>query len=222
MKKLKWSLVSILVLIATPTLAQTATDWSGRYFGATLSFIDGTSNHSWVGTPKGVDVKVKGNAFGLTYGHNYAVQNFVLGYEVDISASNADGYVRGSTTPCVTPGEACSSKLQSYASVRVRAGIPVGQGFLPYLTGGLALGNVKASSDLGACGFTGKCKIDDWMSGYTVGVGVEKAFNNGWSAKLEYLHMDLGSKGMTGSAPGNDVAADFAYGMVRLGVNRRF
>lgn len=215
-------LLACLYCLITPALAQDVQDWTGRYYGASLGFVDGTSNHSWRGTPAGVDVDVKGGMIGVTYGHNYQGKNTVYGYEVDLSASNADGFLIGGTTPCITPGEACSSELDALATLRMRVGIPLNNGFLPYITGGLAVGKVKATADLGACGFTGDCSLNEWMVGYTVGVGVEKMFNNGWSAKAEYLYTHFGRETMDGSAPGNNVAGVFNYDTFKIGVNRRF
>lgn len=221
MKNFITGLMACLYCLITPAFAQDTQDWSGRYYGASIGFVNGTSNHSWVGTPAGVDVDVTGGMIGLTYGHNYQGQNTVYGYEVDLSASNADGFLRGGITPCITFGEACNSQLDALATFRMRVGVPLQNGFLPYATAGLAVGKVQASADTGACaGFP--CTLNEWMFGYTVGLGVEKMFNNGWSAKAEYLYVDLGRHGMDGSSFGGNVAGDFSYDTFKIGVNRRF
>jgi len=222
MKNLTAGLMACLYCLITPAFAQDAQDWAGRYYGASIGFVNGTSNHSWIGTPAGVDVDVSGGTIGLTYGHNYQGQNTVYGYEIDLSASDADGFLIGGITPCITSGEACSSQLDALATFRARIGVPLQNGFLPYATGGLALGKVQATADLGACGFTGDCSLSEWMFGYTFGVGIEKLFNNGWSAKAEYLYVDFGRHAMDGSASGNNVTADFSYDTFKIGVNRRF
>ena len=38
-------------------------------------------------------------------------------------------------------------------------------------------------------------------AGWTAGAGIEVAFGGGWSAKLEYLYMDLGKTQMTFATP---------------------
>ena len=56
--------------------------------------------------------------------------------------------------------------------------------------------------------------------GWTVGVGLEYAFLSNWSAKIEYLYVDLGSFN-TGPAPlVNNV--NFKENIVRAGLNYKF
>ena len=78
-------------------------------------------------------------------------------------------------------------------TLRARFGYSWNRVFL-YGTGGLAFGNVKSSvlavtddSDVFAGSYS-KVRF-----GWTAGAGVEYAFADRWSAKLEYLHFDLGS-----------------------------
>ena len=67
--------------------------------------------------------------------------------------------------------------------------------------------------------------------GWTVGAGVEHAFTNRWSSKLEYLHFDLGSvdylvtqvSGGTNNLPPVWTASAKVSGdLVRAGINYRF
>jgi len=56
--------------------------------------------------------------------------------------------------------------------------------------------------------------------GWTAGVGLEYAFLGNWTAKLEYLYVDLGSFN-TGPAPiVNNVS--FKENIVRAGLNYKF
>ena len=60
--------------------------------------------------------------------------------------------------------------------------------------------------------------------GWTVGAGVETRLGGGWSAKAEYLYVDLG-KFNCGLACGNGINPDnvsFTTHLVRGGVNFRF
>jgi len=221
MKNLFVGLLASLCCLTTSAYAQNTQNWTGQYFGASIGYVNGTSNHSWSGTPQGVDVDVTGGTIGLTYGRNYQAGNTVYGFETDLSASNADGFLIGGITPCITPGQACSSQLDALATFRARVGAPLQNGFLPYVTGGLAVGKIQASADIGACGGI-PCTLNEWMFGYTFGVGVEKMFNKGWSAKAEYLYVHFGRQGMDGSSSFGNVAADFSYDTFKIGVNRRF
>ena len=71
-------------------------------------------------------------------------------------------------------------------------------GSLFYGTGGLAYGSIKTTGAL--AGFNGNGvavasigSSSDIRVGWTVGAGVEGMITNNWTAKLEYLYMDLGS-----------------------------
>jgi outer membrane immunogenic protein len=72
--------------------------------------------------------------------------------------------------------------------VRARAGILVTPRVLLYATGGLAYGEVNSSETIGGSSFS----ASDTRVGYTVGGGIEGAIGGNWTAKLEYLYVDLG------------------------------
>ncbi len=57
--------------------------------------------------------------------------------------------------------------------------------FMPYVTGGLAVGDIKASLP----GFAGGSATN---VGWTAGGGIEFAIAGHWTAKAEYLYVDLG------------------------------
>jgi outer membrane immunogenic protein len=85
---------------------------------------------------------------------------------------------------------------------------------MPYVTGGLAVGDIKATTP-GASG------IDTTRTGWTVGGGVEFAIAGPWTAKLEYLHVDLGSADC-GSSCGPLDNVDLKTNIVRGGINYKF
>lgn len=60
----------------------------------------------------------------------------------------------------------------------------------------------------------------DTRVGWTVGAGVERKFTRNWSAKLEYLYMDFGSKTCFGTANQADVS--FHDHVLRAGFNYAF
>jgi outer membrane immunogenic protein len=68
--------------------------------------------------------------------------------------------------------------------------------------------------------------MHETRNGWTVGGGIEVAFAPGWSAKLEYLYVDLGRVNRTwilgGGLPNLTDSADFTMNVVRTGVNYRF
>ena len=59
--------------------------------------------------------------------------------------------------------------------------------------------------------------------GWTVGAGIEWAFADRWSAKLEYLFMDLGSDPSIALSPTTTITTGrMTDNIARVGVNLRF
>ena len=62
----------------------------------------------------------------------------------------------------------------------------------------------------------------DIRAGYTVGGGIEGAFGGGWSAKLEYLWVDLGTNASTTTIGGvvvDSYSSRVTDNIVRIGLN---
>ena len=59
--------------------------------------------------------------------------------------------------------------------------------------------------------------------GWTAGAGLEYAIDRNWSAKLEYLHVDLGTATFMGAASGTStLTVPVTNKLARLGVNYRW
>jgi outer membrane immunogenic protein len=136
-----------------------------------------------------------------------------------------------------------SSTVDWLGTLRARVGVTATPTFLLYATGGLAFGGAKsnfamAQSHAGFAGLvTGATagRYSETRLGWALGFGAEWAFARQWSAKVEYLHYDLGSVTYDGglllaSVPGpvsrysvqSTVRTKFSGDIVRLGVNYRF
>jgi outer membrane immunogenic protein len=95
--------------------------------------------------------------------------------------------------------------------------------WLPYVTAGVAYGTRKASGT--ATGVqAGAYSASDTSVGWAVGLGVDYAFNERWSARLEYLHISLDSFSPTYVLTGGNL--NVAYGrlnndFIRGAVNYR-
>ena len=100
-----------------------------------------------------------------------------------------------------------------------------------YVTGGLAVTNVKFTDSFGSFGNTVVAAISSNTTrvGWTVGGGIEYAFTNNWSAKAEYLYADFGN--FTQSIPsciacavGSDIPVTHKYteNIGRVGLNYKF
>jgi outer membrane immunogenic protein len=81
---------------------------------------------------------------------------------------------------------------------------------LIYGTGGLAFGSVRAE----VLNLTESHSVAGW----TLGVGAEMGFAPNWSAKVEYLYVDLANSNfvITGASNG------YRFGLIRAGVNYHF
>ena len=100
---------------------------------------------------------------------------------------------------------AVEQKVTDLGTVRARGGALLGS-TLWYATGGFAWGTVKDSYNfLGSANPTifpaplqpgpflpGSASFNHTRIGWTLGGGVESKLGGGWSAKLEYLYVDLG------------------------------
>ena len=128
-------------------VAPTAFSWTGFYVGLNGGYAWGHSdwNHAVGGN---VSYNVKKYQVGGTFGYNMQTGNFVFGLEGDVDASWADGSGTGggAGTPC--SGNGCQTKNTWLATGRGRIGYAWDR-FLPYITGGAAIGNIKATSQNG-------------------------------------------------------------------------
>jgi outer membrane immunogenic protein len=127
----------------------------------------------------------------------------VFGLEGDMDWSN----IRGSAA--CGAGFSCETRNTWLSTARGRVGYAFDR-FLPYVTGGLAVGDVKNSvAGVGSSTAT--------KAGYAVGGGIEAALAGPWTAKVEYLYADLGR---SASVLGADTK--FNANIVRAGLNYRF
>jgi outer membrane immunogenic protein len=183
-------------------------NWTGFYVG-----INGGG--AWGGRsrfdfPGGPTAAFDGSGWlaGGTLGFNYQFGQFVLGLEGDIDGAD----IRGSSS-CLGGGFLCQTHNDWLGTGRGRIGYAFGR-ILPYVTGGLAVGNLTASvPGIGAA--------TDTRTGWTAGGGIEVALTGNWTAKAEYLYVDLGSFQCSAcGAPSPSVG--FTTNVVRAGVNYRF
>jgi outer membrane immunogenic protein len=192
-----------------PPVVPVGFNWTGFYVGVNAGGGFGISSFNFPQTPTG-NFKTSGFIGGGTAGYNYEIGQFVLGAEGDI-----DGATTRGSKVCLAGKAICQTKNDWLGTARGRVGYSIDR-FLPYVTGGLAVGDIKATDTP----FAGMTKT---KAGWTVGGGVEVAVVGNVSAKVEYLHVDLGSINC-GIACG--VAAPtpvkFREEIVRGGVNYRF
>ena len=183
-------------------------NWTGFYAGVNGGYGTGTSTWSLV---PGTDIKPKGAMFGGTLGYNWQSGAIVYGIEGDFDWSG----VKGSNDCGV--GVTCETSNTWLATFRGRVGYAFDR-WLPYITAGGAYGNVKATASVPLAGLSASSSSD--QLGWTAGAGVEYAFLGNWSAKLEYLYVDLGSFDAGAAPVVNKVS--FKENILRAGLNYKF
>jgi outer membrane immunogenic protein len=184
-------------------------NWTGFYAGINGGYAWGNSDWDLGGVITGVDTSPSGYMIGGTLGYNFQTGSFVWGLEGDIDYAD----VKGSAT-CLAI-LSCETKNTWLATARVRFGYAFDR-FMPYVTGGAAFGEVEAKIP------TLGLSASDTRTGWTVGGGLEYAFLGNWTAKIEYLYVDLGSfdTGFTAPLVTNNV--DLRMNVVRAGLNYKF
>jgi outer membrane immunogenic protein len=165
--------------------------WAGPYIGANVGYYWGETVNNPT-RPKGIFGGVQG-------GINWQVGQFVLGAETDIQLSAADD--------TFAPWKFSNPW---FGTVRARAGIAANN-FLFYGTFGLAYGG-------GEVEVIGSLSETRTHLGWAGGVGMEYGITANWTARGEYLYLDLSDRGYSLTAANNG----FESNLLRLGVNYRF
>ena len=154
--------------------------WTGFYLGINGGYGFGQSSFSNAVDGSTGNFNTSGFLIGGTLGANYQIGSFVIGLEGDGDWNNANGSINST---CVT--FSCTTQGEWLATVRGRAGFAWDR-VLFYGTGGAAFGSVQASAG-------GLPYATSTQTGWTAGAGVEWAFLPNWTAKVEYLYVNLGN-----------------------------
>jgi len=182
-------------------------NWTGAYIGINGGYGFGRSK--WDGLPATFDVN--GAMVGGQLGYNWQFGQFVYGVEGDGDWT----HLRGTANPADCGVAFCQTRNDFLATARGRVGLAADR-WLPYVTGGLAAGNIRAT-------VPGLAGIDHTNAGWTAGGGLEFALSGNWTAKAEYLYVDLGNASCAtpcGLPAGNNV--NLTTNLVRGGINYRF
>jgi outer membrane immunogenic protein len=215
-------------------------NWSGAYVGGNIGYGWGrssdTSNLSPGALPPLFADSARSNMNGIVgggqIGYNSQMQNWLLGLEADFQGTG-----QRSTHSFTCPAGVCtagtglpvtlSQQLDFFGTVRGRVGVVVVPTVLLYATGGLAYGQVDSTTTL-----AGATRAQNYNPGYAVGGGIEGVIGGNWTARLEYLYVDLGTVsgtfnsgvaavGGTG-ALANNFNSRVTDNIVRVGLNYKF
>jgi outer membrane immunogenic protein len=228
--------------------------WTGVYLGINAGYGTGTTDGNnyctnavglvggfgcWSGASG--NLKPSGGFVGGQLGANYQTGMFVWGVEADIHVSHindASGAVP--VTCCVgfpggTPPLTRAQNLDWFGTVRGRLGLAIWDRTLIYGTGGLMYGEEVVNSSIALIPAPASTPVNIQASssgthtGWVAGGGIEYAFTNNLSAKVEGLYFDMGSETIAARQlvlPGifetNTNTFKYSGALVRLGANLKF
>lgn len=172
-------------------------DWTGIYLGGYVGYTNFDTEIL------GVDNSFDGITGGGILGVNYQIDRVVLGVEGDVGFTGADGNFN---LPIVH-----SQDVDMTYAIRGRAGYAMDNTLL-FLQGGVAFASFNA--DAGGANI-----LDDNVTGWQIGAGVEHAFTENLTVRLDGLYTDYGKTKDITVAPAN---FDVKNVSVRLGVNFLF
>ena len=183
-------------------------NWTGFYVGVNGGVGFGRS--TWSLAAGSTSFNTSGGVVGGTLGYNYQMGHTVVGLEGDLDWSN----IRGSSSTGICAGGNCETRNSWLGTARGRIGYAFDR-FMPFITGGAAFGDIKATP-------VGLGTETTTKAGWTLGGGGEFAIAGAWTAKVDYLYVDLG-KGSCGVAIcGAPTDVSSRNNVVRAGLNYRF
>ncbi len=168
-----------------------AYSWAGPYLGANIGYEWGKVSNN--------PTEPTGLAGGIEAGYNWQLGQFVAGTEADIQASGAED--------TFAPWQFSNPW---FGTLRGRAGVAIGNTLL-FGTAGLAYGSLTVDSP-------GNLSESRASFGWVAGGGLEVGVTPRWSAKAEWLYLDLSDRSYSVTGASNGLAAN----LLRLGVNYHF
>jgi outer membrane immunogenic protein len=166
--------------------------WQGPYVGANLGY-------QWSGVSNS-PTEPRGVAGGVQAGYNAQYGQFVFGGETDLQATGANDTF-------------ASWKFSNpwFGTLRARAGVAMSN-VMFYGTIGLAYGSLKLQNTL--------INVSEHhtSAGWAGGLGMEVALMGNWTARAEYLYVDLGDSTFFLDGAGHSIQSN----LLRFGVNYRF
>ncbi len=178
--------------------APVAYNWSGIYFGGNIGVAVGGEGQSGLNIPgfpssETFNLASAGVTGGAQLGYNYQFGNWVIGAEADLQDVSAEKHNNCILLCNGISAASVSQDLSWFGTVRGRAGYATGP-ILNYVTGGFAYGGVHTSdTELLGGAQAGSVALNRTKTGFVLGSGIEAAIGGNWTAKLEYLYLNLGT-----------------------------
>jgi opacity protein-like surface antigen len=241
------------MLFKAPVLA--VWSWAGAYIGGTIGYSAGRLKTDTIFSDPASGTQLfatrasrqlDGAIGGAQAGYNWLAGIWLAGIEGDLNYSGQRAKLNA-----VCPGEICNpaligvvadpsvianfeqgQKLEWFATLRGRLGVTVTPDAIAYVTGGLAVGEVMTAGTVFGFDASGNpvntiVSSHNTNAGWTVGGGIEGRIIGNWTAKVEYLFLDLGTV-TTIPAPAANATIAAAFNsrvtdsILRVGVNYKF
>ena len=235
-----------------PFVPRQVVDWTGLYFGVNAGygwarsstdtsfegdFQGGTTTPNGRGatelsrTSLGGSGKPSGAIAGGQVGFNWQAGWAVFGAEFDAQwTGQTDGFTVACSTGCTATDEV---RLKALLTGRARVGVAF-DWIMPYVTAGAALASVSDDLTVTVGGVSGSFSTQSGSRlGWTAGAGVDFALTSNWSARLEYLYVNIEDIVTGGTSNATRIpnvlgvgsaikGIDVRDNIVRVGVNYRF
>ncbi len=170
-------------------------NWTGFYLGGHFGYLWGRTTLVDNGVVTDTNAPTNGVIGGVLGGYNWQNGALVLGVEGDFGRTNARG--NGQAAQAI---EIHHYNFDWTSHIRGRAGYASGP-WLFFLAGGAAFAEFNMTMQTLSTFIP--CQSGGPYTGWSVGGGVDYAFNNLVSARAEYLYDDFGRKNYVMAA--NDV-----------------
>ncbi len=207
--------------------------WTGFYIGGQIGAGIARTSSSFSGfdtgdTAPAVSPNGAGLIVGGQVGYNRQFGFWLAGIESDIAGAFIKGNA-SSISPNTFFTVPTEQDINWFGTLRGRLGILPTERLLLFAAGGLAYGGVAVSSISLPVG--GNCVVSSCgagsasatRTGPTVGGGLEYAWSNYTTFKVEYLYVDLGSLSVTYpitlAVSKATTTSTFAANIVRVGLN---
>jgi outer membrane immunogenic protein len=209
--------VKAMPVKAPPVIAY---DWTGTYIGAYFGDSIGSAKAHTDADTSGVnDLNQKGLTAGATVGYNWQFDpRWLVGLEGDIGWLGLNRSIVD-WNDTVNVGE----KADWYGTARVRFGYVTGPSLL-YVTGGGAF--VHLRDTFGGSAVVGPTANETTKGGWTVGGGIETRLSRSWTAKTEYLYVDVGNSNFASTVatagptgPAIPTTFDHSFHVIKTGLN---
>lgn len=215
-----------------PPPAPVSGGWTGFYLGLNAGGGIGLTRSEF--SALGVNFATVRNSLpgplgGLQAGYNWQMGAMVIGLEADYQLSNLSGGISAPCAPGICNAAALTAtygqKVPWFGTVRGRLGYTQGS-WLFYVTGGYTYARLDTNAFAAAGGVSAAFSQHENRNGWNIGTGIEVMLTPNWTARIEYLYLDLGTRSTSISFPALPLTvvdnARLDMHVARLGVNYKF